>query len=145
MARKPTEQEEIQRLIRLSSEAREQLGTRVAQIRNGLNLPSRALGSMRHRAKTWLVGSMVAGFLTSLLMRKTRKGGKRKKGLPTKMVALTLTAARPMMKTWALGRLRKWGKQRLAERLSASRKPKPSPFQVEPEPAAGPPSNRSRD
>lgn len=139
MARRPTEQEEIQRLIRISSQAREQLGGRIASLRRGFNLPARALRSMRHSPKVWLFGSMGAGLVTSLLLRKSHKGKKSKRSLRMKLLALGLAATRPMIKKWAMKQGRSWASNWLKDRLS----PPPSragasPFQIEPDDSIGP-------
>lgn len=131
MARRPTEQDEIRRLIAASAAARGELGDRIQRIRRRLDLPSRALGSVRHRAKTWLFGSMAAGFLTSMLLRKRRKKGA--KGLRGKLLALTLTAARPVLKMWLTGQARKWTKNLVTARLFPRSNHVGSPFQIEPE------------
>jgi len=133
MARKSPEQAEIEQLIRQSDEARQQLGGRITLIRQRLGFPKRVLGSMRGRGKTLLFGSMAAGFLTSLLLRRSAGNGRRKT-FRARLLGLTLTAAKPLAKVWITGLLRKRGEQWLTARFRKGDPPKPSPFQIEPSP-----------
>ena len=133
MARESTEEAQIQELIQASSQARIQLSSKVGRIRRSLDVPAKVYGSLRKKPKTWLLGSMAAGMISSLalgkLPRRDRKSGLRSK-LKRKALSLTLTAARPIAKVWLANKLRDLGSRWAHERLAP--KPASSPFQVEP-------------
>ena len=132
MAGKSTEQAEIQELIRLSEEARSQLGQKIGKYRMALKVPGKMVGAMRRSPKFWLFGSMAAGLGASVLLGSMPKRGKKKRSLVRKMaVALTLTAAKPIAKMWLTNKLKDLSGQWIAERIKAE-SPKPSPFKVVP-------------
>ena len=127
MDRKPTENSEIQELIRRSQASRAQLTGSVAILRQRLDVPSRIRTSLKQNPSKWVLGSLVSGLVASLLFRrKPKKKSSKKRGFPLKMVALTLTAARPIAKTWLSGKLKQWVVQ--AARTNNS------PFTIEPSP-----------
>ena len=144
MAGKSTERAEIEELIRISDEARSQLGVKIGKVSQSLKMPVRLMGSMRHSPKSWLFGSMAAGLLASLLLNSLPGGRKKKKRsrLKKKALALTLTAARPIAKVWLANKLKSMSGKWIAERV----KPEPSPFQIIPnQPTQGKPNPNPQD
>ncbi|MGA0899910.1 MAG: hypothetical protein ACO3SO_05860 [Luteolibacter sp.] len=136
MAAKSTKRPEIEELIRLSQEARVDLGSRVAGIRKSLDVPTRVFGSMRSHPKIWLFASVAAGVGTSMLLGKLPGRGKKKgSSIKKKAIALTLTAARPIVKIWLANKLKSLGSNWIEQHVnkaSAVSSVSQSPFRIEP-------------
>ncbi len=132
MAGKSTERAEIQELIRISDQARSQLGVQIGKVRKTLEAPTRVVGSLRQHPKYWLFGSMAAGLAVSLLIGRLPRPRKKGFSLKKKALALTLTAARPIAKVWLANQVKSLSSKWIAERSKP--KPQPSPFKIEPDP-----------
>ncbi len=105
---KPTEDARIQELIRISRSSRSQLGREFTGLKRKLELPLRIRDSLKSTPTKWLLGSMAAGLVTSLLLRR-RPAPKedRKRGFFSHpLIALTLTAVQPLAKVWLSGKLK---------------------------------------
>lgn len=132
MDRKPTEDTRIQELIRLSRASRSGLGMEFSGLRQKLDFPLRLRDSLKQQPATWLVGSALAGLATSMLFRRRRraKASSKPKGISGALMALTLTAARPLAKVWLTKKLGEWS----SDLLARSAAPPPSPFKIKNEP-----------
>lgn len=108
MDRESSEQQEIQRLIRLSEAARSRLGSEVAILRHRLDVPSRLKDSLRQHPAGWLLGSLASGLAASLVFRRKPSAPKKRRGIPATLFGLTLTAVRPMAKIWLANQLKSW-------------------------------------
>lgn len=129
MDRKPTEEARIQELIRLSNGSRLTLSREILVLKSKLDLPLRIKSSLRGSPTTWLAGSAIAGLATSLLWRK-RKPAKSKYGSKSnKLLYLTLTAARPIIKVWLVKRLKHWATDAISLRQNPIAAHKTNPAQ----------------
>jgi len=104
-------------LIALSAAARSFLGDEALAARQRFDIPARLRGSLKEHPTGWLMGSLASGLAASLLFR----GGKpakpeKRRGLPTALLGLTLTAVRPLAKVWLTNQV----KHHLAGRFSSS-------------------------
>ncbi len=88
-------------MIALSAAARSFLGEEAVAARQRFDFPARLRGSLKEHPTGWLLGSLASGLAASLLFRsgKLAKPEKRR-GLPTVLLGLTLTAVRPLAKVW---------------------------------------------
>lgn len=137
MAGKSKEQAEIQELIRLSAQAREDLGARVSKYGRVLKMPGRMADSLRHHPNSWLLGSLAAGLAGSLLLnRMPRSRKKRHTSLKRKVLSFTFSAARPFAKIWLGKKIKELTGAWIADRLQPGAR-QHSPFQVEPESKSG--------
>ena len=132
MAGKSTERAEIQELIRISDEARSQLGVKIGKVQRSLEVPTRVVGSLRSSPVAWLVGSMGAGIFASFLLSRIPRRKSKSFSLKKKALGLTLTAVRPLAKVWLTKQVKSLSGKWIAERVKAT----PSPFQIEPDPPA---------
>ncbi len=131
MDRKLTEDARIQELIQLSQASRSGLGMEFSGLRQKLDFPLRVRDSLKQQPATWLVGSVLAGLATSLLFRRrSRAKAPKSKGISGALMALTLTAARPLAKVWLTKKLGEWS----SDLLARSAAPPPSPFKIKNEP-----------
>ncbi len=126
MDRNSKENAEIQELIRRSQASRVQLSMDVSTLKQRLDVPNQVRHSLMKSPTKWLLGSLGAGIATSFLFKGKKKNKKPKKerSLPLKLIALTLTAARPLVKVWLTGQLKRWVAQTYASQQS--------PFTIEP-------------
>lgn len=109
MDRKSPQNAEIERLIRLSAESRECLGTAAARLKRQLDIPARIRGSVGSHPLAWFSGSLATGLLASLLLRHRRPAAKsRRPGIGGALLGLTLTAARPLAKLWFSNQVTQW-------------------------------------
>ena len=129
MAGKSTEQQEIQELIRISEEARGQMGVKIVGVRRALDKPARVLGMVRSSPVTWLFGSVGAGIIGSVFLGKLTGRKKKSSSLKKKVLGLTLTAARPLARVWLSKQIKSLGSKWIEGRVNRTS----SPFQVEPE------------
>lgn len=131
MARKSPEQTAIEGLIRASSEARSQIGSKVCQLKRTLSIPMRISDSLRHKPGMMMGGTLLAGLATSLLLGGKRKPkSEAKKGLTKKVFSLILTGAQPLAKVWLSRKLRQWAATMLHRQQAAH--PPHSPFEIKP-------------
>lgn len=112
MDRKPSQNQELERLIRTAASARSQLGGEVAAIKQRFDVPMRIHASLKSHPTQWLLGGLGAGLLASVFT----KGFFRRKEVikerkPRKfyqiLLGLTLTAVRPLAKVWLTDQLKK--------------------------------------
>ncbi len=101
MDRKPPQNQEIERLIRLGAASRSCLTSELITLKQRLDFPTRIRGSLKVHPAAWLFGSVASGFVGSLFFRrKPAAAGTKHRGLPVTLLGLALTAARPFAKVW---------------------------------------------
>jgi hypothetical protein len=103
MDRKLSEKAEIERLIRLSENARVCLENEATRIKQRFDIPARVRHSLSEHPTSWLFGSLASGLVASLFLplrrnKPVEKPGR--KGVAGMLLGLTLTAARPLAKVW---------------------------------------------
>jgi hypothetical protein len=128
MDRKLPKDQEIERLIRLGEAARSCLENEAALLKQRLDVPGRIRGSLKQHPTGWLFGSLVSGLAASLLLRlKPRPAEKKHRSLPLSVLALTLTAVRPMAKVWLTDQVKNYltGQSRASSQLNRPHSPKP--------------------
>lgn len=109
MDRKLQDQQELERLIRLSENARSCLGAEVISLKHRLDVPSRLRSSLKSHPTGWLFGSVASGLAASLLFRrKPARPEKKPRGLPVTLLGLALTVLRPMAKVWLTGQVKSY-------------------------------------
>lgn len=101
MDRKFQQNQEIERLIRLSESSRSSLEFEAAALRQRLDVPARVRSSLKSHPTGWLVGSLASGLAASLVFgRRQAVVEKKRRSLPLTLLELSLTAARPFAKVW---------------------------------------------
>ena len=101
MDRKPSQNQEIERLIGIGAASRSCLTREVVALKQQLDIPTRIRGSLKSHPTAWLFGSMASGFVGSVLFRRKPAAAKTKhRGIPHALLGLALTAARPLAKVW---------------------------------------------
>lgn len=119
MDRKLPKDQQIERLIRLGEAARSCLEQEAVLLKQRLDVPARIRDSLKEHPTGWLFGSLVSGLAASLLLRvKPRPAENKHRGLPLSLLALTLTAVRPMAKVWLTDRVKSYliGRSRTSSR-----------------------------
>lgn len=132
----PTEDPRIQELIHLSQVSRSSLSLEFSSLKQKLEFPLRVKDSLKQKPVTWLVGSVIAGLGTSLIFSRKSQPKERKeersKGFSGALLALTLTAARPLAKVWITKKLSEWS----SDIIARSQLTPPSPFKIKNEPSS---------
>jgi hypothetical protein len=102
MDRKLSEKAEIERLIRLSENARVCLESEAEKIKQRFDIPARVRHSLSEHPTSWLFGSLASGLVASMFFSRRHKpvGKPGRKGLAGMLLGLTLTSARPLAKVW---------------------------------------------
>lgn len=101
MDRKLSQNQELERLIRLGAASRSCLTSEVIALKQQLDFPSRIRGSLKSHPTAWLFGSLASGFVGSTMFRKKSAAPQTKhRGLVVTLLGLALTAARPFAKVW---------------------------------------------
>jgi hypothetical protein len=102
MDRKLPQKTEIERLIRLSENARVCLETEAARIKQRFDIPARIRHSLSEHPTSWLFGSLASGLVASMFFSHRRKPTAKtnKRSMAGTLLGLTLTAARPLAKIW---------------------------------------------
>lgn len=110
MDRELSRQQEIERLIRSSENARRFIRSEVHSLKAKLDVPARVRGSLKGNPFGWLFGSAASGLVASLLFRRksARSVGKKSTPRPFRFLALILTLVRPMAKVWFTGQVRNY-------------------------------------
>ncbi len=132
MDRKLPKNQEIARLIRLGEAARSCLEHDVVLLKERFDVPSRIRGSLKEHPTGWLFGSLLSGLAASLLLRPKQRPAeqhpaeKKHRGLPLSLLALTLTAVRPMAKVWLTDQVKNYliGQSRASSRQNRPHSPK---------------------
>ena len=112
MDRKPSQNQELERLIRTAESARSQLGGEVAALKQRFDVPMRIHASLKSHPTQWVLGAVGAGLLASVFTKGffSRKGVIKERK-PRKfyqiLLGLTLTAVRPLAKVWLTDQLKK--------------------------------------
>jgi hypothetical protein len=128
MDRKLSEKAEIERLIRLSENARSCLENEAARIKQRFDIPARIRGSLRAHPTSWLFGSLASGLAASLLFTRRKPAVKTKhRGVTGMLLGLTLTAARPLAKVWLSNQAARWLAQASAAPAAGRPVPRPLP------------------
>ncbi len=110
MDRELSRQQEIERLIRSSDNARRFIRSEVHTLKAKLDVPSRVRSSLKEHAVGWLFGSAASGMVASLLFRRksSRSSGKKSAARPLGILGLILTLIRPLAKVWFTGQVRNY-------------------------------------
>ncbi len=108
MDRKLPENPEILRLVRLSEASRSLLESEAGRLRKKLDVPARLRDSLKQHPSSWLFGSVATGLAASFLFRRRPAAEKKRRGITSTMLGLTLTAARPLAKVWLADQLKHW-------------------------------------
>ena len=110
MARYPQNAPQIEQLIRLSAASRSRLSLDVAALQRRLEMPTRALHSLRRHPLAWLGGSLAAGVAATLLLRRKPPAAAPKphRSLGRTLGSLAVTAARPFIETWLTVQLKQF-------------------------------------
>ena len=126
MDRKLSEKAEIERLIRLSENARSCLESEAARIKQRFDIPARIRGSLSAHPTSWMFGSLASGLVGSLLFSRRRKPAAQtsRRSAAGILLGLTLTAARPLAKVWLSNQAGRWLKQATANEQTARPLPK---------------------
>jgi hypothetical protein len=128
MDRKLSEKAEVERLIRLSENARHCLEDEAARIKQRFDIPARIRGSLRAHPTSWLFGSLASGLAASLLFTRRKPAVKTKRrGMPGVLLGLTMAAARPLAKVWLSNQLGRWLEQASAAPAAGRPVPRPLP------------------
>ncbi len=139
MDQKSHQKQEIERLIDLGSAARNRLQADISALKHRLDVPARFRESLSKHPTGWMAGSLVSGIFTSLFLRRKPATVKKFRLFPTSILALTLTAARPLLKVWLVGQLKHW-----AIRAISSQRFSPTSTTSAPRPYVETPGPRSR-
>lgn len=112
MDRKPSQNQELENLIRTAAAARSELGAEVAVLKQRFDIPMRIHASLKSNPTQWLLGTVGVGLLASVFTKVIfRRKGVIKERKPRKfyhiLLGLTLTAVRPLAKVWLTDQLKK--------------------------------------
>jgi len=109
MDRKLPKDQEIQRLIRLSSVARSRLESEALVLKARLDVPARIRASLKNHPAGWLLGSLASGLAASLMLsRKAAVMQKTPRGLTRNLLGFTLNAVRPIAKVWLTNQVKNY-------------------------------------
>lgn len=102
-----SKERDIEALIARIAISRVAVARDLAHLRRKLDVPARVKESVLTKPLAWLGGSLGAGFLTSLLLKRrrhrpTKKEEVVKKSLWTVLLGGLFTLARPALQSWAL-------------------------------------------
>jgi hypothetical protein len=100
-----SKERDLETLIARISASRGAVARDIARLRHRLDVPSRVKESVLSKPLAWLGGSLGAGFLTSLLLKRRRRVKTEtvvKKGLWSVLLGGAFTLARPALQSWAL-------------------------------------------
>jgi len=119
-------------LIRLSADSRSRLNQAAFALRQRLDVPRRALHSLRSHPVAWLGGSLATGVAATFLFRHKAAPPPPsavtipRRGLHVVLGSLALTALRPTVKAWLAVQLREVLSARLHARAGARTAATPS-------------------
>jgi len=100
---------EIERLIRRSAASRSCLTDEFTALRYRINVPARLLGSMKSHPTGWLLGALTSGFVVSrFFRRKPARHAGVPRGLPLTILGIAIAAAKPALKFWLGGQLKRY-------------------------------------
>jgi hypothetical protein len=111
----PTQELEIERLIRLAAASRACLNAETRALKHRLDFPSRLKDSLKRKPTLWMIGATVTGFVGSGLFRRKLKVSKiqtqglvseKSRGMIPILLGLAITAARPVVKVWLIEQLK---------------------------------------
>ena len=101
-----SKERDLEILIARIAASRGAVARDIAHLRRRLDVPSRVKESILSKPLAWLGGSLGAGLLTSLILKRRRRPAKTeavvKKSLWTVLVGGAFTLARPALQSWAL-------------------------------------------
>jgi hypothetical protein len=108
---------EIERLIRRSAAARARLTLEYGALRHRLDVPARIRGSLAAHPTGWMLGTAVAGFIASRIFRlKRARSSVPARGLLVTLLGLLAATAKPMLKVWLGGEIKRYLTQAPAPR-----------------------------
>ncbi len=101
-----SKERDLEILIARIAASRGAVARDIAHLRRRLDVPSRVKESILSKPLAWLGGSLGAGLLTSLILKRRRRPAKTeavvKKSLWTVLLGGAFTLARPALQSWAL-------------------------------------------
>lgn len=101
-----SKERDLETLIARIAASRGAVARDIAHLRRRLDVPSRVKESILSKPLAWLGGSLGAGLLTSLILKRRRRPAKTeavvKKSLWTVLLGGAFTLARPALQSWAL-------------------------------------------
>lgn len=102
-----SQERDIEALISRIARSRGEVARDLAHLRRRLDVKSRVKESVLSKPLAWLGGSLGAGFLTSMVLKKRRHRPAKteevvKKSLWTVLLGGLFTLARPALQSWAL-------------------------------------------
>lgn len=102
-------------LIRQGDAARAHLTGHAHTLKHRLDFPQRVRDSLKTHPTNWLVGSLISGFAVSMMLRRKKPevrqtilAPEKSRSLPLSLLALTLTAVRPLAKVWIADQLKNY-------------------------------------
>lgn len=112
----------IAALLRRSETARRRLSYDIAAFKHRVDVPARVRESLQTNPTGWIGGSLLAGLLGSLALKRRKTKPVQEKAKRAGVAGLLLTAAgallRPMVKSWLAGYLQHSLSSRLGTRHS---------------------------
>jgi hypothetical protein len=129
MDRKPPTSPEVLKLLELADLSRSMLGDEAERLRQRLDVPARLRDSLKHHPSSWMFGSLAAGLAASLAFRRKPRVDRKRKGFPSVLLGLTLTAARPLAKVWLANQAKSWLTGNPVSHLRGTTSPNPNSFQ----------------
>jgi hypothetical protein len=98
----------VDELLRRSQAARARLSVDIAQLKHRVDLPGRLKESLNRSPTSWIGGGLAAGLLASLTLRRPKAPApKRRSGLTGLALTAAGALARPILKSWLTGKLRR--------------------------------------
>ena len=101
-----SKERDLETLIARIAASRGAVARDIAPLRRRLDVPSRVKESILSKPLAWRGGSLGAGLLTSLILKRRRRPAKTeavvKKSLWTVLLGGAFTLARPALQSWAL-------------------------------------------
>lgn len=93
-------------LIARIDAARAVLSVEIGQLRHKLDFPSRVKESVLSKPLAWFGGSLGAGFLGSMLLRRRKTEKPKRRGVVGFLLGGAFSLARPALQAWAIKELK---------------------------------------
>lgn len=98
----------IAELVRQAEQSRAVLLSGARTLKHRLDVPARVKSSLGENPGAWILGTAGLGLLASMfLRRRTPREPRKARGIPSIVLGLAATAAKPLVKTWLSGQLTK--------------------------------------
>jgi hypothetical protein len=119
MDQKPTENADIQELIRISQISRSHLSSEFSTLKHRIDVPSRIMESFTQKPSAWLLGGLASGMVASLFFRRGEPRTGKSRGFSQSLIALTLTAAQPFIKAAIAKLIQEWATKAITRSQSS--------------------------